>query len=53
MGYIQAPAKQDAQDEQDAAGAEEPATVPVPSSRTKVKQGKKKIAHAAITSFTR
>jgi len=40
------------EDEQDAAGAEEPAAVPVPSSGTKVKQAKKKIAQAAITSFT-
>ncbi|XP_066318527.1 uncharacterized protein [Miscanthus floridulus] len=40
------------EDEQDAAGVEEPVAVPVPSSGTKVKQAKKKIAQAAITSFT-
>jgi len=40
------------EDEQDAAGAKEPTAVPVPSSGTKVKQAKKKIAQAAITSFT-
>jgi lambda repressor-like predicted transcriptional regulator len=56
-GYLKknsrtATAVTDEDGEEDVAVVDEPVAVPVPSSGTKVKHNKKKIAQAAITSFT-